>query len=365
MAIKCFRQSRPAPITDGSDLIPYWTLFFAAVVGAITSGGSVNERRNATPLFIVFGFFTALFIGLRYEVGADWNTYLDIYNYVSHVPLSRAVSDGDIAYQTLNWMAAHRHFDFWAVNLFCAAFFTWGLLRFCSVQPNPWIAIAIAIPYIVIVVAMGYTRQATALGFVMAGLGDYIRRENLLRFAAYVLLGALFHSTAVVAFILIGLTDRKSRFVNFFLVLALSFFFYRTFITHSMDRLDRMYLQSGSESQGALIRVLLNVVAGLAFFIFRKRLEFSETEKKIWRNFSFASFLALFALTLVSSSTAVDRAAIYLMPLQIAVFSRVAITSGISSILAVLGGFAIVQFSWLTFADHSKYWVPYQAYPFK
>jgi len=346
-------------------LIPYWVLFITAALGAVTSGGGTIGRRGIPPVFIFFCVATAFFVGLRYKVGADWTTYVDLFDFAAHASFGRAMGTGDYGYQVLSWIAGQQGMEIWAVNLACAALFTWGLMRFCLVQPNPWVAMAIAVPYIVIVVAMGYTRQATALGFVMAGLADYIKRENLLRFAGYVLVGALFHSTAVMAFVLIGMTNRNSRFLNALIGLAFAFFFYRTFISTSINRLDYIYIQRGYGSQGALVRVLLDVVAALAFYAFGSRLGFSETEKKIWRNFSLASFGAMVALGVVSSSTAVDRAAIYLMPLQIAVFTRIAIMSGMSSVITVLAAFAMVQFSWLTFAQHAKFWIPYQAYGFK
>ena len=44
------------------------------------------------------------------------------------------------------------------------------LIRFCLAQADPWLSVLIAIPYMVIVVAMGYTRQAVALGILMVGL---------------------------------------------------------------------------------------------------------------------------------------------------------------------------------------------------
>ena len=69
---------------------------------------------------------------------------------------------------------------------------------------------AVAVPYIVIVVAMGYTRQGAALGIIMAGLADYLRRESIMRLAAYIAFAATFHATAVLAFILVA-ADRSPQ----------------------------------------------------------------------------------------------------------------------------------------------------------
>jgi hypothetical protein len=52
------------------------------------------------------------------------------------------------------------------------------------------------------------------------------------------------------------------------------------------------------------------------------------------------------------------------MPLQIAILSRAPIVFGarLGTIL-VLGYSLAIQFVWLNFATHAKYWIPYQAYP--
>jgi len=72
-----------------------------------------------------------------------------------------------------------------------------GLISLSRAQPYPWLSILAAIPYLVIVVAMGYTRQATAIGLLMYGLG-YLLRGRVTTFLVLVALAGLFHKTAFV-----------------------------------------------------------------------------------------------------------------------------------------------------------------------
>jgi hypothetical protein len=83
--------------------------------------------------------------------------------------------------------------------------------------------------------------------------------------------------------------------------------------------------------------------------------------------------MAVFALACVPmvavSSTAVDRVALYLIPLQLFVFSRLprlATTTKVRTplVLGIVAFYAAVQFVWLNFATHAQYWVPYQFAPF-
>ena len=84
----------------------------------------------------------------------------------------------------------------------------------------------------------------------------------------------------------------------------------------------------------------------------------------MWRNFSLAAWLFLLLLMVIPSSTAVDRLALYIIPLQLAVLSRLprAFDSGLLR-YAVMAYSALVLFVWLTFAKHADYWLPYQFYP--
>ena len=74
----------------------------------------------------------------------------------------------------------------------------------------------------------------------------------------------------------------------------------------------------------------------------------------------------LAAVSPASRCAAVDRLALYTIPLQLVVLSRprsVFASKGFGTFL-VLAYSAVVQFTWLTYAHHARYWVPYQFWPF-
>ena len=111
----------------------------------------------------------------------------------------------------------------------------------------------------------------------------------------------------------------------------------------------------------------MNAIPALAFVLFRKRLVSDPHERGMW------TWLALLAIAFVAllavspSSTAVDRVALYLIPLQLFVLSRL---PGLmmrhqarASVFVVVLYSALVQFVWLNYAVHAEYWVPYRFYP--
>jgi hypothetical protein len=346
-------------------MLPYWLLFGACAIGALIAQSQVDQSRPH-PMLWVMGLVIALMVGLRYEIGADWDAYLRIFEASGYSSFEQALGRSDPAFQVINWWAAHSNWRIWVVNLICAGLFSWGLIRFCLVQPYPWIALTVAVPYVVIVVAMGYTRQGAALGIILAGLANYLRRESILKFAAYIAFAATFHATAVVVFILVAWTSRRNRLVNLIGAVAVTILFYNLFLGASVERFYGIYIKTGYSSQGALIRVMMDVTAAVMFAIAGRKLAFSEVEHKIWRNFAIASFVALAALLISPSSTAIDRLAIYLLPIQIAVFGRLPILASRNEMgrLGPIILFGAVQFVWLNFAQFAQLWLPYQMFSF-
>jgi hypothetical protein len=130
---------------------------FAAAAMQYRRRGLVGSHY--VPFLTAAALPIALMIGLRFQVGADWFSYEGIYDYFRYADLNETLSIGDPGYSLLNWIGQRFGVGVWFVNLACGTIFTWGLFRFARQQPNPWLAIVVAIPYLVIVVAMGYTRQ--------------------------------------------------------------------------------------------------------------------------------------------------------------------------------------------------------------
>ena len=342
----------------------YWLLFAYFAAGTILSDNTSRSRERVSPILGAGIVFTALLIGLRYEVGADWATYKLLFSYAGYADLGRMLELGDPGYQFLSWLVASLGAEIWLVNLICATIFCWGLFRFAQAQPSPWLAVLVAVPYLIIVVAMGYTRQAVAIGILMSGLAAVHRGASTLRFAVYVAFAALFHKTAVVALPLVVFSSEKNKLVNILTGLVASYIFYSSFLADSVDNFVRNYIEAHYSSQGAAIRVAMNLVPATLFLFLRKRLGFSDREERIWFYHAIAAFGLLALLFLLPSSTAVDRLALYVMPLQMAVLSRFpnVVGSRQGTILVLLYSFA-VQFVWLNFATHAKYWVPYHVYP--
>ena len=164
-----------------SDMWAYWLLFL------VPAGLALNPIKFSKDinhiLWTTVGVLFILLIGLRYFVGTDFDNYLIYYHtsitevqgiFTGETGINFAVSYGNApGYMVLN--ALTQRLGIWGlhgiyvVNTFCATFFVIGLVKFCKKQPLPWVALTVAVPFMVTAVAMGYTRQATALGFLKIG----------------------------------------------------------------------------------------------------------------------------------------------------------------------------------------------------
>ncbi|WP_037501122.1 EpsG family protein [Sphingomonas jaspsi] len=341
-------------------MIAYWFLFLCIAAGVLFHRESPDGDRPGVMFAAAIALITIM-TGLRYEVGGDWQTYERLFHYTVLVGIERTIDTTDPGYQLVNWLVAQAGGTIVAVNLVCAIIFSWGLQRFARSQPRPWVSLLVAVPYLVVVVAMGYTRQATAIGILMAGLAALIGGAGIWRFTAYVAAAAMFHKTAVVMLPFAIFALQRNRIINLVVGVAASLLLYRYFLADALERFVENYLESEYTSQGAFIRLMMSFVPALLFFALGRRMDFDQRQYRLWWIFSATSVAMLALLYVLPSSTAVDRLALYLIPLQLVVVPRTIDLFKDQRIgrLLVLAYAAAVLFIWLNFATYSNAWIPY------
>ena len=308
-------------------------------------------------------------VGLRHEVGGDWGNYIPKIDSVRDSSIQDVITaSSDPGYNLMNWIAAQSDLGIYFVNTACALFFTWGLIAFCRIQPRPWLAVLVAVPYLVIVVGMGYTRQGTAIGLAMLGLVA-LAEHRVFRFVLFVALAATFHKSAVVLVPLAALSNPRKKLWNTFWAALFFILLYYLFLDSAVDNYQRGYIDKEYQSAGAAIRIAMNAVPAALFLLFRNRFSLSKSDRLFWTWLSVIAWVFVVWLLVSASSTAVDRVALYIIPLQLFVLSRIPDAFGKSDrttsdlIIAVIAYSALVQLVWLLFADHAAGWLPYQFFP--
>jgi hypothetical protein len=352
---------------------PYWLLFGVPAFLVFKRFGSIGHVNNSVSRWpgwwrLMF-LLLVLLIGLRHEVGGDWYNYLPMVRDASYQSLTQAAARSDPAYGLFNWLGARSGFGIYFVNIVCAVLFSWGLVVFCRAQPRPWLALVVAVPYLVIVVAMGYTRQGVAIGLAMLALVALSERK-LLRFVLFVAVAATFHKSAVILLPLAVLAGTRQKLWTVFWM-GLSFaLFYVLLLQDSVESLHSGYIAAEMQSEGAALRAAMNAVPALMFLMFRRRFDMPQADRTFWTWMSLGALgLVAMLLGFSSASTAVDRVALYWIPLQLVVLSRlpqaIARKGSLERYLVfgVVAYSAAVLFVWLVFSAHSPEWLPYQFYP--
>lgn len=344
----------------------YWLMFSAALWGVVTPWSL--KKSQASGVFVATCAAYALLIGFRHQVGGDWYTYERQFDLVAGMSFQAAVVEGkDPAYYGLSWIVAHLGGSVHLLNLVCGSLLICGVYSLAQKQPVRWLALLAAVPYFLVVVGMGYTRQAAAIGLVMVGL--VALEEGRMRwFATWVLVGAAFHKSAVLMMPIAALAASKNRIWTSVWIGVTALVGGWLFLFDSADKLVANYVESdyADASQGAAVRVFMNAVPAAIFLWKRHLLAPDPARRKLW------SWISLFALACVFllpiSATAVDRLALYFIPLQIFVFGSLPRLGNSAKartlvVVAVVLYYAAVQFVWLNFASHAYAWVPYQFMP--
>lgn len=372
----------------------YWAMLLLPALAALQTNayrGFAQVQSQRTDRFVWFHVWLGLsiLIGYRFEVGGDWNNYLKHLVKVSGQPFWEALMTGDPCFQLLTWLSIEMDWGIFGVNLASGAIFAFGLVRFCRNQSGPWLALAVAVPYLVIVVGMGYTRQSVALGLTMLGLSA-IRRGNLRGFIIWVVLAATFHKSSVVLLPIAAMVSTRDRLWTAVWVGLTAIVLFTLLLSNDAEDLYKNYVEAEQQSEGAMVRLLMNALPAVIFLRWRRRFQFGESEARLWTYFSVITLILLMLLLVATASTAIDRIALYMLPLQIVVFSQLpnayisinrrnasrnsgymrpndrhVVSHGSELItIAILCYYGVVQFVWLNYAVNAGSWIPYRMYIF-
>lgn len=337
--------------------------FLFALIEQPSKPGAVYMQ----PMFWLYMSWLVVLIGMRFEVGGDWLNYIYLFDRTRIISLADALTLSEPGYMLANWVAARSNVDIWGVNLICALFFVYGLSKFCRELPRPWLGVLAATPYLILAVAMGYSRQGVAVGLVMASLAS-LSRGHRRGFFVHLALAALFHKTALIITPLAFISSSRS-------VLALAaggavagFFAYDRLLAFVGADALSLYVEGQLQSGGALARLLINAFPAAIYLVLRKRIHTSDQMRLVWTLLSIAAIVLVPVYFVLPYSTIIDRLGLYLIPIQLLVYSHLPEIFGrrlLANRLAIfgVGVFATaVMVTWLSIGTYADDWLPYQMY---
>ena len=220
----------------------------------------------------------------------------------------------------------------------------------------------IATPYLIHVVLLGYIRQAIACIIFIYSL-QYLVKKQFKSHILWIIISSILHISAVVNLYLIILYN-KNRFIYYLPFLLIFGYFYYKINFDQINHILYFYVGEGKHlvSYGALIRWFITVIPSIIFIFYSTKLSKNESEKKVY--FLMSILVILLLPLVIINSTVADRLIIYLMPIQLLVFSRLNLIFKSSIHKYCINIFVVfyynaINFVFIAFADHSISWLPY------
>jgi hypothetical protein len=245
--------------------------------------------------------------------------------------------------------------------LFCT-----GLFAFCARQPNRWMALATATPFLVVVAVMSANRQGMAIGVVLLVMSRW-STLSVGRRSLGIVIAALFHASAGFLLILSVLDLRIGKIKKFFLILivAAASIWLVSRSEAAWGRYTDLYVRQhgGVHSPGAIYHLLLNLIPALLMLTFRKHWS------RIVRNWPLVHQLCWMSLALLVVlpffTVAIGRMSLYLFPVSISFFNCLPPIIASGQGRAIVRTFSVmilagILFIWLSFANTAHTYLPYQ-----
>ena len=356
-------------------MIIYWILFLIPALGLI-SPMHKNLLSNRVVWAGILLFYSSI-IGFRREVGGDWWNYLMKYEWgqITQTAFIANIKHTSIGYEFVNYFASYFKLSIFSINLLCGLIFMYAILNLAKRQPSPFLGLLIAVPFLIIVVSMGYVKQAFGLSFTILAI-IALSDKKYFYFSINMLLAFLFHKPAIIILpVILFLGNKKIYYLaavfTLLLIISLIFPYFREIfggVFRAFLVLIDQYIINKEyklHSTGAFLRISMTFIAAIAFLIFRKNLSTNDYETKIFLFYSL-SVIAIYPFLIFKNTwTVLDRIHIYLVPLQIFVFSRIPFIPMFSKIknnliLSTVAFYALALFVWLNFGKWSSSWVPYK-----
>ena len=341
-------------------MLTYWIIYIIPASMALFFSGIRQSSRM--PWYLI-GVLFILVIGFRDEVGCDWFNYLWHYERTIGVTyLETFIMGKDPGHNFVNWLMAKWEYEVYGVNFVYAILFVAGLIKFSRTQMYPWLAFAVAVPYMVVMVSMGYSRQGVALGLFMLAI-TYVEKGQFKSYVFWVIMAALFHKSAVLLLPFGLFLSKSGMWLRIVIMIPVLYGAWDLLLAEKQEYMWKTYVEQQMDSSGAYIRVFMNFVPAMLFFRYRKAWKANYADYPFWFWVAIGSIISMFLVG--AATTAVDRVALYFIPLQLAVYARLPylmrkqINPQATKLFIILG-YAFVLFVWLMFASHSHCWVPYQ-----
>lgn len=290
--------------------------------------GQAQLNRQLYPIVLVLLF---LFAGFRFEVGCDWGGYMNQYEVARGMTAEQALRGIEPVWWTLLRLQHILGLPYPWINVLSSLVCFAGIHVLARRQPDPLGFLVLLFPVLLINMPMSGIRQGAAIGLICIAMTRFLD-GRLLGFLIWVVLASAFHSSAAVFLLLAPLVSRKItslRILSAILLAVPGTFFLLS--GEAGQTATQRYIDGGGDAFGAVFRIALLSLSGMAFFLFLR---------KAWRrefpdDYQFVALgavgMMLMGALLPVSTIIADRLGYYLIPVQAMIFARIPWMQSLSS----------------------------------
>jgi len=328
--------------------------------------------KNKYFSFIIF-FLLMFFIGLRNQIGCDWESYVYNFKFNSSLSwgdltISRSQNIFDVGYTILSKLISYK-FGFSVLIFTISILFTVPLFLFCCQIKRTYLSLLISYPYFIVVVGMGPIRQSAAIGCMIMSIIFLSQYKNNLLFISSII-SSLFHVSGMIFISLAFLNFNKSTnkifyritkliFIAGILVLAIYNF---EWVAEKLSFYLKHYPGS-SKAKSAIVIWLINFFPMALYITNISKFNFSKTFNKVC--IFFFGFEIIMLITIFLNNIIAYRFILYCFPITIYIASHLPDVK-ISKVRSDFIIYFIISLSifslifWMKYARHSYCWLPYQ-----
>ena len=337
-------------------MIPYFILLMIPSAFAL-----FNTRRLSLTLWYSTFLLFVVFVGLRSEVGPDWFQYGYIHTTLAYSSFWEVVIQAEPLSYLLFWISETSGFHVYLSNIVAAIIMMTGVFTFARRTVNPWLAVVTATPYFVFVMGMSGVRQTMAAGIILFLFSRW-ERYNIFTRGAFILVAALFHTSALVNNIFLVLKLNipmryKVLLGGGVMLITLYLSFEVSMYSDNIVQYQQRYLETAfvDKSFGSIYHIAMIAVPAILGFIFRKRISGSIHNPSLL-NFGLYAAISLFFLNFFSSTVA-SRLTVYLYFVPMMVYPALVARRGgqqqLGGVFAIIAFHALIVLAWFKLGNHA------------
>ena len=365
-------------------MIFYFVPFiFLAILTWIESTQRFVSLIKNKYLYFIIALFFIIFIGLRYEIGCDWDQYEKMFEKYS-LNIIEIIRRGLFERYTYGIYQELGHIlivkisqNIYFLNLIYSIFFTLPLLYFCSTFKRRYFSLLISYPYYIIVIGMGPIRQAACISFLMLSILLVSKKKFYISFFLTII-SLLIHQFSILfngiifASSFTNIKNIKLSRITIFLItlVSLIFLYCLPSILNKINIYFTLYKKFDQDgimlvrpAKSAILLWTMNFIPSFIYLKNKLSFNLNKNLNSILTSFCITEILIL-PIVLFQSAVGY-RLLLYIFPSSIYITSLIPDLKLLNiknkymvNILISISFISLIV--WLNFAYHSSCWVPYK-----